>query len=144
MEKARRLLDSGILHSPRGLFGSTPLLQAAENGQRETIRLLLEHNASISEQDEYQRTVLHFASAGGYAEAADELLLHGADISPINTKGQTFLYLVVLNRSTEIVAVFLDKRAMVLRNRCQSKAISQDLALAYLANSLRLSFEYVT
>jgi ankyrin repeat protein len=117
MEKARRLLDSGILHSPRGLFGSTPLLQAAENGQRETIRLLLEHNASISEQDEYQRMVLYFALAGRYAKAADEFFLYGADISPINTKGQTFLYLVVLNRSTEIIVVFLDKRTMVLRNQ---------------------------
>jgi ankyrin repeat protein len=114
-------LDSGIQHSPRGLFGSTPLLQAAENGQRETIRLLLEHGASISEQDEYQRTALHFVSAGRHAEAADEFLLHGADISPVNTKGQTFLHLVVLSRSTETVAVLLDKGTVVLRSQYQSK-----------------------
>jgi hypothetical protein len=44
--------------------------------------------------------------------AADELLLHGA-ISPINKKGQTFLHLAVLSRSTEIVAVLLDKGAVV-------------------------------
>jgi ankyrin repeat protein len=73
-EKLRRLLENGIQHSPRGLFNSTPLLQAAQNSQREAIRLLPEHGASISEQDAFQRTALHFASAGGHAEAADELL----------------------------------------------------------------------
>jgi ankyrin repeat protein len=67
----------------------------------------------VSEQDEYQRTALHFASAGGHAEAADELLLHGADISPINKQGRTFLHLAVLSRSTETVAVLLDKGAVV-------------------------------
>ena len=56
---------------------------------------------------------MHFASAGGYAEAAEELLLHGADISPINKKEQIFLYLVVLSRSTKTVVVLLDKGAVV-------------------------------
>jgi ankyrin repeat protein len=56
---------------------------------------------------------LHFSSAGGHAEAADELLLHGADISPVNKKGQTFLHLAVLSRSTGTVAVLLDKGAVV-------------------------------
>lgn len=112
-EKLRRLLENGIQHSPRGLFGTTPLIQAAQNGQRETIRLLLEHGASIP-QDEYQRTALHFASAGGHAEAADEPLLHGADTSPINKKGQTFLHLAVLSRSPNTVAVLLDKYLLTL------------------------------
>ena len=38
-EKLRRLLENGIQHSPRGLFDSTPLLQAAQNGQGGSIRL---------------------------------------------------------------------------------------------------------
>ncbi|KAH9203990.1 ankyrin repeat-containing domain protein, partial [Leptodontidium sp. 2 PMI_412] len=71
----------------------TPLLQAVQNGQRGTIRLLLEHGASVSERDEYQRTALHFALASGHAKATDELLLHGANISPINKQGRTFLHL---------------------------------------------------
>ena len=62
--------------------------------------------------DGYQRTALHFTLVCGHAKAADELLSHGADISPIN-KGQTFLHLAVLSRSTETVAVLLDKGAVV-------------------------------
>src|SRR5579859_1478199 len=98
-EKLRRLLDSRIQQSPRGFLDSMPLLQAAQNDQRETIRLLLERGASMSEQDGYKRTALYFPSVGGHAEAADERILHGADISPINKKGQTFLHLTVLSRS---------------------------------------------
>jgi ankyrin repeat protein len=56
---------------------------------------------------------LHFASAGRHAKAVDKFLLYGADISPVNKKGQTFLHLVVLNRSTETVVVFLDKKTVV-------------------------------
>jgi ankyrin repeat protein len=56
---------------------------------------------------------LHFPSESGHIEAADELLLHGADISPFNKKGQISLYLAVLSRSTETVAVLLDKGAVV-------------------------------
>jgi ankyrin repeat protein len=82
LEKLRRLLDDGIQHSPRGILDSTPLLQATQNGQQETIGLLLELGASILEQDRYQRPALHFISAGGHAEAADELLLHGGTPLP--------------------------------------------------------------
>ncbi|PMD52988.1 uncharacterized protein K444DRAFT_542759, partial [Hyaloscypha bicolor E] len=57
-------------------------------------------------------TALHFILAGGHIEAADELLLYGADISPINKKRKTFLYLAVLSRSTEIVVILLDKGAI--------------------------------
>jgi ankyrin repeat protein len=35
------------------------------------------------------------------------------DVSPINKKGQTLLHLAVLSRSTETVAVLLDKGAVV-------------------------------
>ncbi|PMD52987.1 uncharacterized protein K444DRAFT_543007 [Hyaloscypha bicolor E] len=50
-EKVRRLLENGIQYSLRGFLDSTPLLQAAGNGQRKNIRLLLDRSASISEQD---------------------------------------------------------------------------------------------
>lgn len=42
------------------------------------------------------KTALHFALAGGHAEAADKLLSHGEDISPINKKGQAFLHLALI------------------------------------------------
>jgi ankyrin repeat protein len=90
-----------------------PLLQAAQNGRRETICLLLEHGASLSEQDEHQGTALNFASASRHAKAENELLLYVADISPINKKGQTFLYLAVLSKSPEKVAVLLDKGVVI-------------------------------
>jgi hypothetical protein len=33
IEKVRRLLENGIQRSPRGLFDTTPLLQAARGGE---------------------------------------------------------------------------------------------------------------
>lgn len=55
---------------------------------------------------------MHFTLIGKHIEVVDELLLYGADISLINKKRETFLYLVVLSKSTEIVVVLLDKGAI--------------------------------
>jgi ankyrin repeat protein len=44
---------------------------------------------------------------------AEELLLHGADMPPVNEKGRTFLHLAVPSRSVETVRVFLDNGAPI-------------------------------
>jgi hypothetical protein len=56
-------------------------------------------------QDRYQQMALHWASVGGHAEVSAELLSHGADISPVNEKVQTFLHLAVQSRSVETVRI---------------------------------------
>lgn len=62
--EVRRLLEKGIQHSPRDPIDSTPLLQAGRQGHQEVVQLLLEHGASVSEQDRHQRTALYWASGG--------------------------------------------------------------------------------
>ena len=109
LTKVRDLLEKGVQPSPRCIFDSTPLLEAAEGGHHEIIHLLIKHGASVAEQDRYQRSALYWASKGGHQKTVAELLSHGADLSGVHKQGQTLLHLAVMSRSTETVALFVDK-----------------------------------
>jgi ankyrin repeat protein len=96
---------NGIQHSPRGLFDSTPLLQAAQNGQRETIRLQLEHGASISEQDGLK--IGRWARRGS-RETVAVLLDKGAVVSAQDLEGSTALHLAADPGHREIINLLID------------------------------------
>jgi len=84
IDEVTRLLEAGIQHHPRDPIDSTPLLQAALQGHRGVIQLLLVHGASLSEQDRTNER--HYI---GHENAAEELLLRGVDTSTTGEKGQT-------------------------------------------------------
>ena len=77
LSKVQQLLDRGIQPSPQSILDSIPLLAAAEGGQTEIIRLLLEQGASVLEHNRYQRQHCTWASKGGHSKAAAELLVSG-------------------------------------------------------------------
>lgn len=56
---------------------------------------------------------MNFASASRHTKAVNEFLLYGADITPINKKGQAFLCLAVLSKSPETIAILLDRGAVI-------------------------------
>ena len=53
IEKVKHLLESGIYHTSRDIFDGTPLIRAAQHGHREVIHLLVEHGASVTQEDMY-------------------------------------------------------------------------------------------
>lgn len=63
----------------------TPFLYAYQ----ELSRVFLEHGADINAQDKKGRTSLHYATSGGDAEFAEELVALGADVTLKNKSGRT-------------------------------------------------------
>ena len=74
IEKVRQLLEDGVPHSPRGVLGSTTLINAASAGHESIIALLLDHGASVSDKRTDGRTALHFAAANGHEKAVTLLV----------------------------------------------------------------------
>jgi len=60
-------------------FGWTPLHYAAENGQVEIVKLLIEKGSDINLQDKYGRTLFQFATSTGNIEII-KLIQKGSEI----------------------------------------------------------------
>ncbi len=54
------------------------LMNAARNGHRGIVRVLLSHQARINDQDDQGNTALHYAAAQGFKEVVEDLLRAGA------------------------------------------------------------------
>ena len=66
----------------KGSDGLTPLMMAAISGNRETVRILIEHGAQVNAKEaEHGQTALMFAAAFDRPDAIDELAKHGADLN---------------------------------------------------------------
>lgn len=72
-------------------LGYTALMEAAQNGQTETVSLLLKLGASIDEQDNNGNTALFNATIFDQAEVVSLLLENKANINIKNYKDQTLL-----------------------------------------------------
>ena len=60
------------------IFGQTPLLWAAENGQRAAANVLLDHNAQIGSRNKYGQTALWLAVRQGHAGMVQALIERNA------------------------------------------------------------------
>ena len=92
IDKVRQLLEDGAPHSPRGVLGSTPLIDAASKGHESIIALLSDRGASVSDKRTDGRTALHLAAANGYEKAVTLLVDRGADMSARDGEGSTPLH----------------------------------------------------
>ncbi|MDD4891258.1 MAG: ankyrin repeat domain-containing protein, partial [Phycisphaerae bacterium] len=72
------LLDAGAKVDRRGDWDYSPLLLAANRGDKENVRLLLSYKADPNQQDKDGRTVLHHAALKGDLELAKIVLAFGA------------------------------------------------------------------
>jgi ankyrin repeat protein len=72
---AREALDAGADPNARNMFGETPLMAAAEDGQTETVCLLLNRGADVAAVDENGCDALVYAKAHGRTKTALALAL---------------------------------------------------------------------
>ena len=69
--------------------GNTPLLLAAQQGNKKLIKALMRRGGNIHHQNDSGCTVLHYCHEYNHYELADYLLSKGADDSLLNAEGLT-------------------------------------------------------
>jgi hypothetical protein len=85
-----------------------PLNEAAHYNNLTAVGWLLDHGASLQEQDRLHRTALHVAAANGHADLVSYLLVRGADAGRANGAGERPLMEALLRGQTEVAQVFWD------------------------------------
>ena len=89
----------------------TPLMVAAECGNKKIVELLLEYGADINAVDNNGYTPLRLAAASGYKKICQLLIEKGADINSVDEYGCTPLHLAAEIGKTEICQLLIEKGA---------------------------------
>lgn len=111
--------------------GSTPLLFAAQQGDLESARLLLDSGARVSDAEAGGRSALLIASHSGHGNVATLLLERGADPNAMGA-GYTALHAAVLRGDLPLVKALLARGAHVnarLTTGTPVRKYSRDYAL---------------
>ena len=89
----------------------TPLMMAANTGDMETVRALLDDGADVNAKTNNGATALFAAATKGYAEIVRILLDRGADANARDQNGRTALHVGAEKGNTDIVQILLEKGA---------------------------------
>ena len=112
-DEARMILATGMvdINCRFGHFGSTPLLEAAMQGQKDVAQLLIESGAELSKADIRGRTPLHWAAINSQKEVAQLLIESGADLNVADEGGRTPLHRAAMNGHTEVAKLLIESGA---------------------------------
>lgn len=110
LENSERHIDTNL-----GYQGKTALMHAAEAGQVEVVKLLLEQRkANINAQDKSGKTALMYAVRAGQKDVVKELMARGADTALQDKAGFTALGQVERALCTSEIQI---EMAMILQDR---------------------------
>ncbi|XP_048247938.1 ankyrin repeat domain-containing protein 50-like, partial [Haliotis rufescens] len=93
--------------------GRTPLHDAACQGQREVVEVLLQNKANVDEKRQDGSTPLHEAAYEGHREVVDVLLQNKANVDEKDKEGSTPLNDAAYQGHREVVDVLLQSKANV-------------------------------
>jgi len=99
--------------NPKGKDGRTLLHNAASNGWKDIISLLLKNGADVNAIDKNGRTPLHWAVRTTEDKVVRALIDHGADVNAKNIKGWTPLHSAVSQGNDKIVRTLIEHGADV-------------------------------
>jgi cytohesin len=110
-----------------GHYGSTPLLIAAKNDDKEMVELLITNQADVNAKNNDGSTPLLIAAKYGDKEMLEMLLGDEADIHAKNQLGETALHLAAQNGNKDAVELLLTKGADVNAKTANSIAEWRDV-----------------
>jgi len=91
--------------------GMTALHYAAEKGDIEVVKFLVEHEADIDAQDTVlSRTAIHLAAENGNLDCIKYLVEKGADVQDKDSYGATALHYAARSNHLDIVKFLVDKK----------------------------------
>lgn len=104
-DRIRTLIYANVDTNERNYAGIAPLAVAAERGNVEILRLMVEQGkADVNITSSYGITPLIAASAAGKTDAVKYLLAHGADATAKDNTGKTPILYAMQNDAPELVA----------------------------------------
>jgi ankyrin repeat protein len=107
-----RLIVAGLVVTLAGAGSDlSPLIEAAKNGNRETLRTLLKPGADVNATQGDGTTALHWASYRDDLESADLLIRARANVNAANDLGATPLWAACQNGSVVMVRKLLEAGA---------------------------------
>ncbi|KAF9769925.1 hypothetical protein IL306_012582 [Fusarium sp. DS 682] len=125
----RTLLTKGRANiEKKGHFDQTPLHYAVMNGHLGAVKLLLNHNASVSARNDDSFTPLTFAVTHGQLEIFNILLENGAPESTLCSNGRTLLHYAAKHGHIEIAKILL-QRGISLRVQDKNHRTALDFAV---------------
>ncbi len=105
----RLLLEYGLLDvTTYDSDRLTVLHKSSIVGHVEAVRMLLEHGANTTAQDNRGRTSLHMASRGGHVDVVGLLLEHGVDAVAKDNNGETPLHYAASRGQVEVTRLLLE------------------------------------
>ena len=90
--------------------------KAKSHAKADTVRLLIDHGADVTAQNETHSTPLHLASSFGSAETVRLLIEHGADVTAKDGNHRTPLHLASSRVRAETVQLYI-QHALMLKDR---------------------------
>ncbi len=125
-DRVRTLMYANVDVNEKNYAGITPLTFAAEKGNMEIIKMLVEDGkAYVNEPSSYGVTPLIAAAAAGNVEAASYLIAHGADASAKDDWGKTALIYAANAENPKLLAsvIKLDNKAVNLPDNSGNTAL---------------------
>ena len=109
LDRVKAFLDEGMSADTLSYMGDSLLEKAAELGQVQVARLLIERGADVNFQEDTGDTALMSAVEEGHLEMVDLLLDAGADMAALGGWGAgSALHTAARNQNVEMVKLLLD------------------------------------
>lgn len=99
-----------LAHTAKGGGASTPLHAAADSGNIEGVKLLMDNGCDVNERDSLGKTALHYAVACDSTDVVKLLIEKGGDVNAAGSDGMVPLHNV---RSDRMVRILVRKGADV-------------------------------
>lgn len=106
-----KLLDAGVDADSRDSRGFPPIVTAAQLGNGDSVRTLLEHKADINAHSISGETALMGAAWGGHEDIINMLVNEGALINVVNGYGETALSFALQEKHMQAAKILLDSGA---------------------------------
>ncbi|KWX11160.1 hypothetical protein QR46_4885 [Giardia duodenalis assemblage B] len=103
LQKGKKMMGDAYINGLRISRGTALMMAAAACGKTEMVRLLVEHEKGITDED--GRTALVHATRAGHREAAELLMEHEKDVT-----GWTMLMCAAVLGNTDMVSQYINER----------------------------------
>ena len=103
----------GVDVNQTNTYGETPLWVAAQHGQLDAAKILLEGGAEVNQANTYGETPLFIAAQQGQLAVAKLLIERKADVNQAMNDGTTPLHIATLNGQLAVAKLLIERKAEV-------------------------------